>query len=187
MLTLLGTTRFRQSEGNPNEYYEQAYDLAIQWDDTDALAFILSHRAYYAAQKVPPDYVSCRRFADESVRLAERVGNHEVCFRSLLNRASAERDLGLFESALASDQEAYQMALTRCNRVWEGGSTHGIGEDYHAMGHREQAQDYFNRALRVYRQNEEINELRRLIEFMRQHGYDVPGDIEEDEPDETRH
>jgi len=28
----------------------------------------------------------------------------------------------------------HQMALETNNRVWQGGSLHGIGEDYHAMG-----------------------------------------------------
>lgn len=180
MLALIGTTRFRQGYDDADIYYAQAYQIATDTQDDLALAFILGHRSYYEGNKQPPDYENSRRYSDEAVQLAIRLGMTEVRFASLINRASSERALGQLDLAIASDQEAYRLAQAHDNRIWLAGALIGLGKDYDAAGNRERAQSYFQEAVDIYHRSGVSARRIELLRFLREHHYSVAtGDDEE--------
>ena len=158
-------------------YYERAYQLAKSSGDDKALAFVLSQRSYYEGQKNPPDFERSRAFSDESVDLARRHEMHQSHFASLINRGNCERMLGWIEMALATHEEAYGLADHHNNHLWKASVLREMGEDWHALGDRAQAQACFDQSLALRLDTGTTVWVHRLAEFMRQNGYTVDSDI----------
>lgn len=173
MLAALGTTRFHQGAGDSDTYYDRASALATERGDDDAMAVVLNHRSYYEGQKSPPDFERARNFSDQAVQLAIRRNMPEFHFSSLLNRASAERELGQLQTALATDRAAYQLAQTHNNRLWMADALWAIGEDHHALEDRAEAQRAFDASMALWRQSGATDSADELREFMLELGYTV--------------
>ncbi|MDZ4766845.1 MAG: NB-ARC domain-containing protein [Chloroflexota bacterium] len=171
ILSALGTTRFRQGAADADEFYEKATALAEARSDDDALAVVLNHRSFYEGQKLPPDFERARRFSDQAVQLAIRLTLHEFHFSSLLNRASAERELGQLQTALATDREAYQLADNHKNHLWMADAQWAIGEDQHALNDRTEAQRAFDESLTLWHKCGMIDSANELRAMMQELGY----------------
>lgn len=177
LLALLGTTCFRLGADDADIYYEQAYQLAKTHNDEQALGSILNHRSFYEGQKTPPDYERSWQFSDEAVQIARRHDRHQMHFASLMNRGNCERLLGRLDTALATHQEAFEMANQHDNNHWRASALRALGEDHHELGDREQAQRYFDESLALWRQTGSTPRADSLIGYMQEHGYRVESDV----------
>jgi tetratricopeptide (TPR) repeat protein len=173
ILTALGTTRFQQGAADADTYYDQAAALASAHGDDDALAVVLNHRSFYEGQKQPPDFARARDFSDQAVQLAIRLNLPEFHFSSLLNRASAERELGQLQTALATDRAAHQLARAHNNRLWMADALWAIGEDQHALGDQTAARTAFESSLALWVQSGATDSADELRAMMRELGYDA--------------
>lgn len=173
LLSVIGTVRFRQMADDAEDYFERAYKLASEHHADDALGTILSHRGYYAMKRDSPDYESARRFADEAVQVAIRLGLDELHYSALLNRGGCEYELKLFDQALATHHEVYEFAQEKGNHMWMGQAMRSMGEDYEGLGNREEAQRCFDEALALWDNNEAAVHTREVITYMKTHHYTV--------------
>ncbi|MBZ0317291.1 MAG: hypothetical protein K8L91_12785 [Anaerolineae bacterium] len=175
LLTIIGSAEFRQG-GDPEPYYTEAYALALDHNDDHGRAYVLSHRSFYEGQKTPPSYENSRRCCDEAIEIAARLGLHEIHFMALINRGNCERVLRLLELALTSDQDAYRLAYELDNRHWMAEALFSLGEDYHTIGDRTEAQHHLDQAHMLWKASGTKSRLDRLYQFMREKNYSLPSD-----------
>ncbi len=171
LLTLIGTTRFRLGAEDADQYYEQAYQLATTGNDDSALSFILAHRSFFEGSRHPPNYHNSRRFADEAAQLAARLGKYDDHLAALSNRGNCERALGQAELALQTHRKVFEIASAQNNRRWMASALCSLGEDYHALGNREQARHCLAESLDLYEQLGNTNDVDVVITFMRENDY----------------
>ncbi len=151
LLSLLGMVRFQQRHpADAESYFEQAYQLASAHHDDLTLSVILSHRGQVAMSK--EDYGSGWRFADEAVKVAARLKADEVYFGSLLNRGGCEMELKRYPEALTTHRTAYEFARDKENLSWMATILFSLGEDYHAIDDKKQAQENLGQALNLAKQ-----------------------------------
>lgn len=96
-------------------------------------------------------------------------------FMALLNLGEPERMLGNYDRALELRERALAIAEARDNRLWQAYAVHELGETYHSMNERDQAQRRFDQALELWQQNRVQVKLDGLRDFMAKEGYRVGG------------
>jgi tetratricopeptide (TPR) repeat protein len=173
LLTVLGKVRVLQKMTDSDDYYAQAEQIARRSQDDFALCFVLHHRGFQLMTKASPDYATARDLSDEAVAIAARLPHHEILFSSLLNRGGCEMELGLLEEALKTHQQAYQMAKAQRNHPWMAIALHAIGEDYHHLNNRTEAQRYLDQALLLWKKSGATAQVNALVDFMQQQDYVV--------------
>jgi tetratricopeptide (TPR) repeat protein len=173
LLTVLGTVRFLQKADDADEYHQKAEKIAQENEDNFALCMILHNRGYQALNRTEPDYQLGCQLSNQAAQIAEGLGLAQLHFFSLLNRGSGELELGQHEQALATHQEALKLAETESNHQWIANILHSIGEDHDALGHRDEAQTAFTKALELYRQIGATSNANDLVELMREKNYQV--------------
>lgn len=150
LLCVIGKVRADQKEDDAETYLEQAYQLAAALDEDFLRCFVLEYRGYYA--QTQGDYEATQRFFAEEATLAMRTQDIEALFFALFNMGNAENKLGQLDDALSHHQQSLEVAEKENNRVWIARAQQAIGEDYHAMGHGDEARKYFDDALALFRE-----------------------------------
>jgi tetratricopeptide (TPR) repeat protein len=173
LLTVLGKVRLLQKHAEADLYYTQAEQIARQSNDDFALCFVLHHRGFQLMIKDDPDYETARQLSAEAAVIAERLPHHEILFSSLLNRGGCELALGQPEQALKTHQEAYRIAQAQQNNPWIASVLYSIGEDYHHLDNRDEAQKYLNHSLSLWQQSGAMAQVNVLIDFMEERDYEV--------------
>src|SRR5690606_14243382 len=145
----IGTVRFRQDESDADIYLQSAYKLAKKHNDDLALSQILEYMGYQAG-KIKGDHQKALHYYQESFEVAMRLNSVERRFFALLNLGAAEQALNRSEQALNLSQQAYAIAKDTDSKLWMAFALESMGESYHALQEREQAQKRFNDALKLY-------------------------------------
>jgi tetratricopeptide (TPR) repeat protein len=172
LLTVIGTVRFRQGADDTDNYHQQAEQIARSSDDEFALCQVLHNRGAQALlDKEHPDYDRGRQLSDEAASLAARHGLSHLHFHSLVNRGGCEYELGQVEQALKTHQEAFDLAQAQGNHPWKAYALRSIGEDYHALDNRTEAQKAFDEALTLWRQSGGKAQIADLTVFMEARNY----------------
>lgn len=171
LLTVIGKVRFHRHDADADRFYQRAETIARAIADDFALGFVLHHRGYQFINQPVPDYERGRDLSDEAAAIAAGLGVSDIQFWSLLNRGSCEHELGQLERALATHREAYQLATGESNHYWEAAALRSMGEDYHRLNDREQAQDAFDRALDLWQRVKAKAQADDLLQFMSEQGY----------------
>lgn len=177
LLTVIGKMRFHQQADDANDYYDKAEVIARNLNDSFVLSFVLHHRGYQFINQHPPDYVRGKELSDEAAKIAAAHELHDINFWSLLNRGSCEHELGQLDQALATHSEAYNLARDQNNHFWMAGALRSIGEDYHRMDNRTQAQQAFDGALALWRQVKAKAQADDLIQYMKARAYTVKPEL----------
>jgi tetratricopeptide (TPR) repeat protein len=177
LLTVIGKMRLHQNAADSSRYYDRAETIARNLDDNFVLAFVLHHRGYQFINQNPPDYVRGKELSDEAAKIAAAHELHDIHFWSLLNRGSCEHELGQLNQALATHYEAYTLAREQNNHFWTAGALRSIGEDYHRMDHRIQAQEAFDGALALWRQVKAKAQADDMIQYMKNREYAVKPEL----------
>jgi tetratricopeptide (TPR) repeat protein len=174
-LSSIGNLRLRQGANDADDYYDRAEQIARDNDDDAALAVILQHRGYKEL-KAEKDFERGRRFSDEAAQIALRLNLHNIYFHALQVQGGCEQRLGQLERALATHLEAYELAQNQSNNIWMAEMLWSMGEDYDALGRRDEAQRTFDASLELW--NHLDGGIRRveLIEVMRKGNYRVSVD-----------
>ena len=173
LLTVIGKMHFQQKRDDADDYYAQAEAIARNLDDEFALSFVLHHRGYQFINRLEPDYERGRELSDEAARIADKLDVRDIYFFSLINRGSSEHELGHLETALATHQKAYELACRENNHDWMAGALRSIGEDYHELGYRDEAQHAFDEALTLWRRIKSKAQITDLIQHMAARNYAV--------------
>ncbi|MBZ0309581.1 MAG: tetratricopeptide repeat protein [Anaerolineae bacterium] len=171
--TVIGKMRFNQNASDSDDYYEQAEAIARSTNDDFALSFVFHHRGYQLINKQNPDYEKGRQLSDEAANLAAKLGLTDIRFWSLLNRGSCEHELGQFEQALATHQEAFELARNQNNHYWMAGVLRSIGEDHDRMENHDQAQQAFNESLSLWRHVKAKTQIADLIDYLSERNYTI--------------
>lgn len=177
LLTVIGKMHFHQHADDASDYYNEAEAIARKLDDDFVLSFVLHHRGYQCINQNPPDYACGKDLSDEAAKLAAALGLSDIHFWSLLNRGSCEHELGLLNQALATHYEAYDLARDQNNHFWTAGALRSIGEDYHRMDNRIQAQEAFDGALALWRQVRAKAQAEDLVQYMKEREYTVKSEL----------
>ena len=173
-LRLMGHVRFQAGAKDADKFYEEAEHIARAANYQEGLAKILQYRANKAiTDKKQPDYKTGWRYADEAAKLAETLNLPDVLFYALQNRGACEHELGQLDTALATHQQAYQIAEQQGNHVDMAEALWSIGEDYHKLDQRPQAQQAFSQSLKFFRQSGGQAQAKDLTQFMRTNDYEV--------------
>jgi tetratricopeptide (TPR) repeat protein len=173
LLTVIAKMRFNQNASHSDDYYDQAEAIARSTNDDFALSFVFHHRGYQLINKPNPDYENGRKLSDEAARIAAKLGLTDIHFWSLLNRGSSEHELGQFEQALATHQEAFDLAQSQSNHYWMAGVLRSIGEDHHRMGNHDQAQQAFDESLTLWRHVKAKTQIADLIDYLSERNYTI--------------
>ena len=175
LLTVIGTVRFRQGANDSDNYHQLAEVIAREHNDEIVLCQILSNRGAQAIHDQNPqrDFVLGKRLSEESARLAEKHQLHHLYFYAVLNRGSAEHELGTYDAALATHQQAYEFAHSKHNYLWLAEVSQSLGEDYEALGKVDEAQQKFNDAVRFYNECGAKNRADYVLQYMRDKKYPV--------------
>lgn len=181
VLSVIAQTRFEQGADDAAAYLDRAYALAQRHDDALALSHAVQQQGVHAARR--RDWETARRLFAEALEVLEGATGiapeHEADhayqrFMALLNLAEPERMLGQHERALALRQRALAMAEAHDNRLWKAYAVHELGEVYHGMGERAEAQRLFDQALALWQQNNVQVKVDQLRAFMASEGYTAP-------------
>ena len=179
LLTVIGTVRFRQRADDFDRYHQQAEQIARQQDDTMVLAQVLHNRGANALEKDTP-YFDAERGRDlsaEAVTLAKAIDHTQLHFYSLLNRGAGEHELGDYEQALATHGEAHTLAMEVEYHPWIADTQYSMGEDFHALGQRAEAQRCLNEALNLYQHSGWKAKVEQLTKFMQDNHYQIAKEL----------
>jgi serine/threonine protein kinase/tetratricopeptide (TPR) repeat protein len=171
-LSSIGNLRFRQGADDADDYYDRAAQIARDHDDDAALAVILQHRGYKEL-KAEKDFERGRRFSDEAAQIALRLSLHNIYFHALQIRGGCEYELGQPEQALITHQEGYKLSQDHANYIWMAEMLWSMGEDYDALGHRDEAQKAFDESLVLWHQTGGAARAAELIEIMKKGNYQI--------------
>ncbi len=176
LLAVIAKVLFAQKKEEADDYYQRAEALARELGDGFALSFVLHHRGYQFINQPQPDYHKGRELSDEAATIAAANELTDIHFWSLINRGSAEHELGLLEIALQTHQEAHTAAVRENNHDWMAATLRSMGEDHHKMGSRAEAQAEFDQALGLWRGMHAKAQVDDLIEYMRAGNYSIGPD-----------
>jgi tetratricopeptide (TPR) repeat protein len=168
---LCAVTKVLIEQGDESGYHhlDRAYQIAKDYQDDDALGFVLQYRTHFAIQR--KDHVAAHRFAVETVEIHRRLGDPIILGFSLLNLGTAEFDLGNLNEAKSKHEEALEIARKEGYVQLISDILHALAEDYHTLGQREQAQKYFDDALAFCRQSGDTGHEAQIVLLMGQTGY----------------
>ncbi len=181
VLSVIAQTRFEQAADDSAAYLDRAYRLAREHDDILALNHVLQHQAFHAGAK--GDWEACRRLFAEALEVLEDPRGVESergsdrayqLFMTLLNLGEPELMLGNHDRALELRRRALDMAEAHDNRLWKAYAVHELGEVYHGMNDRAEAQRLFGQALALWAENNVKRKADQLRAFMAEEGYAVP-------------
>jgi serine/threonine protein kinase len=167
LLSVIGTMRAQQGEADADGYFVHAYDLAKRSGDDRALSVVLEHRGHQAAER--HDLEAASGLFKEALEVAERLGNPERLFFALLNLGSIEYDLKQYADALAHHQRAQKLAQDEKNQLWLANALHSMGEDYEAIGQRQQAITCLEEAALLYERFGATAKAEAVKQFLQMH------------------
>lgn len=175
LLTVIGTVHFRQGTGDSDQYHQQAESIARKQDDAIVLAQILSNRGVQALDKDSLDFDAAkgRDLSAEAAAIAEKHDLKILYFYSMLNQGAGQHELGHYDDALSTHQRVYEFAQSEENHRWMADALFAIGEDYHELNKREQAQQSLDKALQLYRDTRVIVKINTLTNYMTDHNYTI--------------
>lgn len=151
--------------------FRKACDLAESQGEAMTLAFVLQQQSVAAGRR--EDYETARDAASRAVRIIRSVPtqNDIRLAYSLLNLGSAEIELGNVQQAIALHTEAYRIAETQSELALKAAVLYALGQDYHVMGHRNEAQQKLEQARRLFGEIECTTYEIECALFMREHEY----------------
>ncbi len=173
LLSMIGITRFHQQHDDANRYLEDAYQLAKSHNDNLAICHILQHQSHLTY--FTGDWSAMLEFTNQAVEIAQKLGTDpnikqaEVTkrlFFALLNLGEAEYKTENFDKALATRKQALELAKKQDNQLWMAYAWQEIGEMYHGVGQEVLAQENYNKALKLYKQNHALVDVEKLTELM---------------------
>lgn len=173
LLTVIGTIRFRQGEDDSDDYHRQAEQIARDHDDPVILCQVLHNRGGQLVNEKEADYATGRDLSLEAVQIAKEHDLTELLFSSLLNAGAGQHELGDYEDALASHQEAYQLAENVDYLDWMADSSFSMAEDTHMMNDRGATQTYLENALRYARDSGAVAIATNVTDFAKKHDYQL--------------
>jgi tetratricopeptide (TPR) repeat protein len=175
LLTVIGTVRFRQKADDADDYHQQAEAIAREHEDAIVLAQVVHSRGAQAVHEMnpQPDYELGRKLSNEAAQIAQAKGLVDVYFNSLLNLGAAEHNLALYEAALHTHQRAFYFAKAQQNILWMGESAYAMGEDYHKLDERTEAQQSFNAAMKYFKECGAKALIDELEEFSEANDYQI--------------
>ncbi len=153
--------------------FEQAYQLAVESDNSVALGQVLQHRGYVAG--VHGNWRMVERLNAEAVELAHKLRDDpkadqgradDLLFFTLLNLGEAKRKLGKYGEAVSVREEALRLAEDRNNQIWQAYALHELGEMHLDVGEQHKAEAYLGEALELYEANHahaEVEQVRKLL------------------------
>jgi DNA-binding SARP family transcriptional activator len=177
-LSLIGITRFQQGHDDADNFLERAYRLAEVSQDDLARLHVLQNQGTVLGFR--SDWTGAERLLAAAVEIAERLlkacqgDPAEVTFKlffSLLNLGEATRKLGAFKPALQLRERALALATVQNNQLWMAYSHHEMGEMFHDIDERQQAERHYQLALDLYEQNHAYADLEQLRHFLEAEGY----------------
>lgn len=177
-LSLIGITRFQQGQDDADDFLRRASQLAEASKDDLARLHVLQNQGTVLGFR--SDWVGAEELLAEAVGIAERLlegylgDPAEVTFKlffALLNLGEAKRKLGAFEPALQLRERALALATAQNNQLWMAYSHHELGEMFHDIGKRQQAQRHYQQALDLYEQNHAYADLEQLRQLLEAEGY----------------
>ena len=177
-LALIGKCLMFKRDGEAQQYFSRAYDLARAAQDEITMSFVLEQEAHAAG--FVEDYKTARRVAAEQVALNERFLQAEpdremqrTLFYSLNNLGMAELRLGQTSLAevIAIHHRAEQIALQLNSPELKAHVFWSLAEGYHKLADRAQAARYLDEAYRLYKVQNKSRDEQVVVTFIREHGY----------------
>ena len=178
------TYAFRGDRQKSKEYFQLSYKIAEELNDDLLLILIMGQESHTAS--FFKDFKKVHNIAEKQVVTARRIVDtapsplaYKHLFFALLNLGTAEMDLskqgnGSFETALPILIQAKQVALDQKNDVLLAYAFDSLGENYHYLKKRTDAQASFEQALLLWNKLGMINFHKELEERIQSLGYSVP-------------
>lgn len=173
LLTVIGTVRFRQRESDSDAYHQQAEKIAREHQDDVVLCQVLHNRGYELLNAKPPNYQKGQELSLEAIEIAKAHDLSELLFYSLLNLGAGQHELGDYQEALETHQEALQLAKDRHYLVWMAGASFAVAEDRHMMNDRALTQSYLDNAMRYSKECGVLTLTNSISEFAEKHDYQL--------------
>jgi tetratricopeptide (TPR) repeat protein len=186
-LSLLGMIHIARREfDTAKDCLARAERFATKEKDTSVLSQVFEFQAHLEARI--DNRKMARLLFQRSLREAERLkeeGKEESeeidkrLFYALLNLWYIEILLRNFDATRSLEARALQVARASANPIWEAHVWENKGEEFNATGNRDdrkEAQKYFDKALKLYRQYGAIAKAKALIETMQNGEYVVKPD-----------
>jgi tetratricopeptide (TPR) repeat protein len=134
-------------------HFSQAHAAAA--DNKAALGFIFQQQSQLAG--VQKDYAAAQAYARKGLALSQEIGDLSGELRFRINLGSIELDAyGDARKALASHQEAQEMALAQNNIIMAAYALFAMGMDYHALAQYDDAQTCLTQARHLFNQSGQI-------------------------------
>ena len=149
--------------------------IAREKEDPIVLAQVLSNRGVQALDKDSHEFDAAkgRDLSAEAAAVAKEHDLKVLYFYSMLNQGAGQHELGQYDEALTTHQLAYDLAQSEANHPWMADALYSIGEDYHELNKREQAQLSFDEALHLYRDTGAVANIDKLTEYMKHNDYPI--------------
>ncbi|MCA9838160.1 MAG: tetratricopeptide repeat protein [Trueperaceae bacterium] len=153
---LMAVILLRRSDPAAESAFEKAYRLLPAGVSLDAAIVLANYGYFYAMQGV---FERAQQLFETSLRysssldLANESQGLEAAriqFFALNNLAQILHDLKDYESSVERRNEALELAKRFHNKLWMADAYYGLGESYHALLKREQAQAMLAKALQAY-------------------------------------
>ncbi len=180
LLSMIGITRFHQKHDDSSLYLKDAYQLAKSYNDNLAVCHVLQHQSHLAY--FTSNWQEMLELTSKAVRIAKELSKDpsiksaeitKRLFFALLNLGEAEYKTGNFDKALTTRHQALELSKEQDNHLWMAYAWHEIGEMYHGVDKRTLAQENYDKALKLYKQNHALVDIEKLTEFMYSEGYGV--------------
>jgi tetratricopeptide (TPR) repeat protein len=175
LLTVIGTVQFRLGQAGADDYHRQAETIAQEIGNDNVRCQVLLNRGTQALNDANPnpDYELGRDLCQQAAELADTINNEALRFWALLNMGAAEHEMGDHEMALLSHLQAYNFARAQRNHPWEAEALYSLGEDYHELGQRAEAEKHLNLALKRYKESGVKAKVESVTTFIVAHDYRV--------------
>jgi tetratricopeptide (TPR) repeat protein len=170
-LSTIGGIRFQQNSDDYDSYFEHAYQIAEKNEDDFALSHVLDNRGGCAKEK--GDFDTAHRYYTQAAEVAERIAMPERLSRSLYNLGMVEVEMGRFDHALGNHQRAYSIAVEEDSHFMIATAYSGMACAYHGLGQRNKSQEFFDKALVLYRRQGAERYVTWVVSFMEKEGYAI--------------
>ena len=177
-LSILGVIKFQQDSPDAESYLSKAYTFAKQHAEGFDFCAVLANNGYVAGLR--EDYEAVIFFSQETLNIVQALEDDSksdkavisrIRFFALNNLAQALHFLGRYDISLKNRHSALVIAKEQHNQIWSADALYGLGETYHAMADRQNAQTTLCKALDLYKKNQVNLYAQELEKFIASEGY----------------
>lgn len=172
-LNVIGVMLFYKKDKQANNYFAQALAVVKDSKDDLSLATILEQQGFVKGLK--GNHQQAKAYFEDALAAVIRLKDNKLLdendliqreFFAIYNLGQSLQDLGEYDKSIKTRQNALIIAKKEDNELWIALCKYALGESYHALGKKHEAQLALNESLKLYKKNQAVKYIKSLEKFI---------------------